>query len=190
MIRYLALLRGINNIGASKRVAMADLRALFARLGFRDVQTVLNSGNVVFTVDKGVRREVLARIECALASKLHVTAPLTLLSAREVETTVRENPLARVVTNPSNLLVVVPRARADLRRLQPLLAQRWAPEALAVGQRAAYVWCGNGIPRSPLWSAVDRAFARTGTARNLATFTRVLALLERPGSLERRGGPV
>jgi len=48
--RQVALLRGVNNIGAARRVAMADLRVLFEGLGFRDVRTLLNSGNVVLSV--------------------------------------------------------------------------------------------------------------------------------------------
>ncbi len=43
-----ALLRG-DNVGRGKRVAMADLRAVVKGLGYRDVRTLLNSGNVVFT---------------------------------------------------------------------------------------------------------------------------------------------
>ncbi len=49
--RHVALIRGIN-VGRAKRVAMADLRALVEGLGYRDVRTLLNSGNVVFTVTK------------------------------------------------------------------------------------------------------------------------------------------
>jgi len=52
-VRYLALLRGVNNIGAGKRVAMADLRVLFEGLGFTDVSTLGNSGNVVFAAPEG-----------------------------------------------------------------------------------------------------------------------------------------
>ena len=176
-VRYLALLRGVNNVG-STRVAMADLRALFERLGFGDVRTLLNSGNVVFSVCGQGRAEALARIEKALASKLGLTSPVILLAANEVAAAVRDNPLSRVATNPSHLLVLVPRAARDLGRLKPLLAQRWAPEALALGRRVAYVWCAQGVANSPLWIAVDRALDRTGTARNIATFTKAVALVE------------
>ncbi len=48
MPTYVALVRGIN-VGRAKRVAMTDLRALFTNLGYGDVQTVLRSGNVVFS---------------------------------------------------------------------------------------------------------------------------------------------
>ncbi|HEY6168340.1 MAG TPA: DUF1697 domain-containing protein, partial [Verrucomicrobiae bacterium] len=47
VVKQVALLRGINNAGKGARVAMADLRELFEGLGFRDVRTLVNSGNVV-----------------------------------------------------------------------------------------------------------------------------------------------
>ena len=45
---HVALLRGIN-VGTAKRIAMADLRGVMTGLGYSDVRTLLNSGNVVFT---------------------------------------------------------------------------------------------------------------------------------------------
>jgi uncharacterized protein (DUF1697 family) len=59
---HLALFRGIN-VGKAKRVAMADLRALITGLGYLDVQTVLNSGNVLFTAPRGVRGTPAVRIQ-------------------------------------------------------------------------------------------------------------------------------
>ncbi len=174
---YVALIRGINNIGAAKRVAMADLRLLFEALGFRDVRTLLNSGNVIFSAPSTTRADVLSRIEHELACRLNVTSPVAVLSAREVTAAVRNNPFSKISTNPSRLLVVVPRTRSDRGRLRPLLKERWAPEALALGSRVAYLWCANGVARSPLWAAVDRALGRQGTARNMATVTKVMTLV-------------
>lgn len=175
---YLALLRGVNNAGPSRRVAMADLRALFEGLGFRDVRTLLNSGSVVFSVPTKRHGDVRARIEKALASRLGLTCPVIVLSAHEIATAVRDNPLSHVATNPSHLLVLVPQVPSDLGRLKPLLKERWAPEALALGRRVAYIWCANGVAKSPIWAAVDRALERTGTARNIATLTKAVALVE------------
>ncbi len=175
---FVALLRGVNNPGKSKRVAMADLRALFEGLGFRDVETLLNSGNVLFSVPAKGRGDVRARIEKALAARLGLTSPVIILSADEVAGAVRGNPLSHVATNPSQLLVVIPQAPADLGRLKPLLKKRWKPEALALGSRVAYLWCANGVAKSPIWAAVERALERTGTARNIATLTKAVALVE------------
>jgi uncharacterized protein (DUF1697 family) len=176
--RYVALFRGVNNIGMARRVAMADLRAVFEDLGLRDVRTLLNSGTVIFSAQKNARFDVLARVEKGLAAKLDLTSPVTVLTGQELIAAVRNNPFSDVMTNPSHLLVVVPRKRSDLPRLRPLLKRPWEPEALALGTRVAYLWCANGIPRSPVWAAVDRALERTGTVRNMATFTKAVALVE------------
>lgn len=176
--RYVALLRGVNNIGTAARVPMADLREMFIGLGLRDVRTLLNSGNVVFSAPKSGRAALRGRIEAALAVNLRRRVTVILLSEREVVSVVRDNPFADVSTNPSDLLVIVPRVRAQLANVRPLLRKRWAPEKLALGPRVAYLWCANGVAKSPLWSAVDRALERSGTARNIATFTKALAHVE------------
>jgi uncharacterized protein (DUF1697 family) len=176
-VRYAALLRGVNNIGTT-RVAMADLRVAFQDLGFGDVRTLLNSGNVIFTARNTKPGALIARIEKGLAAKLGLTSRVIVLSGVEVAAAVRDNPLSKIATNPSDLLVVVPGMSSDLARLEPLLKKRWAPEALALGSRVAYLWCGNGVGKSPLWAAVDRALERSATARNMATMTKILAVVE------------
>ena len=174
-VRQVALLRGVNIAGKGPRVAMADLRKLFEGLGFRDVRTLLNSGNVVFSAPAGRRADIISRIEKALASKLQVTCPVTVLSADEVAAAVRENPFSKIATNPSLLLVVAPLAPSGLQLLQPLLKERWAPEAFALGSCVAYLWCAGGVAKSPLWAAVERSLERSGTARNIATMTKLMA---------------
>src|SRR5687767_11163365 len=92
--RQLVLLRGVNNAGKGTRVAMADLRSVFEGLGFRDVRTLINSGNVVCSVPAKKGGDVLARIQKALASKLQLTSPVTVLSADEIAAAVRDNPFS------------------------------------------------------------------------------------------------
>ena len=74
---YVALLRGIN-VGGRSLVPMAELRALFTSLGLADVQTYIQSGNVVFTAGGGEEEELAARIEAALAEAFGI-APAVLL---------------------------------------------------------------------------------------------------------------
>jgi uncharacterized protein (DUF1697 family) len=177
MLRQVALLRGVNNPGSARRIAMADLRTIVENLGCGDVRTLLNSGNVVFSVPDDRRDDIAARIEKSLALKMAVPCGVTILSAREIGAAVRDNPFAHLADNPSRLLVMVPRERSHRRLLQPLLKQRWHPEALALGTRVAYLWCANGVADSALWPAFDRALEKTGTARNIATMTKLLALV-------------
>src|SRR5881628_2807318 len=103
MSRHVALIRGIN-VGRAKRVAMADLRALVEDLGYGDVRTLLNSGNVVFTAPRA-GRGAADRIEKALAARLGVPARVTVLTAAELAAAISENPLREVAKDPSRLLV-------------------------------------------------------------------------------------
>lgn len=173
--RRIALLRGIN-VGRAKRIAMADLRTLVEDLGYQDVRTVLNSGNVIFTAPAGVRGDAARRIEEGVASRLKISSRVIVLTAAEVDTAVRNNPLQALADNPSRLLMVILAEPATRSLLVPLTKQNWAPEAFALGTRVAYIWCPVGVIDSPLAAAVGRLIGDAGTMRNLATMTRLQTL--------------
>jgi uncharacterized protein (DUF1697 family) len=183
--RQVALIRGIN-VGRAKRVAMADLRALVTELGYRDVSTLLNSGNVIFTVPRAGRGDPAAPIERAMSLRLGVTARVLVLTAAEVAAIIAGNPLAKVAADPSRFLVSVLANPADRARLVPLTRQDWTPEALGLGGRVAYLWCAAGILKSRVAEAVGRVLGDGATARNWATMTKLHGLLGSEGEVIRR----
>jgi uncharacterized protein (DUF1697 family) len=174
-VTYVGLLRGIN-VGRSTRVAMADLRALVEQLGYHDVRTVLNSGNVVFTGARAPAARVAGQVERALAAHLGVPVRVVVLTARELAAAVAANPLVEVASEPSRLVLAVPSNPKELEGLRPLLEKDWAPEAVAAGPRAAYLWCPEGFHDSPVAEAVSRALGDSATMRNWATVGKLLAL--------------
>jgi len=178
--RRVALLRGIN-VGKAKRVAMSDLKALVEELGYRDVRTLLNSGNVVFTAPASVKGDAAARIKQAMAERLGVSAHVIVLDAPEVTAAIADDPLKKSGVNPSALLVAITDRPADRAKLAPLARQKWAPEALAVGKRVAYLWCPDGIHASPLALSVWRVLGDGVTTRNWATMVKLQALLDGGG---------
>jgi uncharacterized protein (DUF1697 family) len=178
--RRVALLRGVN-VGTANRIAMADLRRLFERLGHRDVSTLLNSGNVVFTGKAKDVRDEAAEIEAALLGRHRIKTRVVVLNGKDVIAAVRANPLSSVAGDPARLLVMAFPHAKHLTQLRPLLEARWAPEALAIGASVAYLWCARGIVESRVWAAVNRASEDAGTARNLATMTKLAALVDDAG---------
>jgi uncharacterized protein (DUF1697 family) len=175
-VRHVALIRGIN-VGRAKRVAMADLRGLLAELGYREVQTLLNSGNVVFSAGREKPSRMGKRIEAAMGERLGVSAAVTVLTAAAFSTAVEENRLGEVARDPARFLVAFCNDAGRLRLLAPLVRQDWSPEALAVGSVAAYLWCASGILDSRLAAAVGRVLGESTTARNWTTVTKIHALL-------------
>src|SRR6188508_1830626 len=130
---HVALLRGIN-VGTAKRVAMEDLRALMGGLGYGDVRTLLNSGNVVFSAN-GRSGDPSRRIGAEIEKKLGVKSRVTVLTAAELDVAVRGNSLLKVATHPSRLLIGALASRDDRSRLEPLTRKRWGLERLALGER-------------------------------------------------------
>jgi uncharacterized protein (DUF1697 family) len=157
---------------------MADLRSLMEDLGFQDVRTLLGSGNVVFSSAKKGAGSDADRIETAIRKHLGVTTRVTVLTGTEVVAAVRENPLGSLVDNPSRLLLMVLRDVRTAARVRPLLKSDWTPEAVALRGRVAYLWCANGIIDSRLSASVGRVIGDSGTARNLATMTKLAAMVE------------
>jgi uncharacterized protein (DUF1697 family) len=176
--KQVALLRGIN-VGKAKRIAMADLRALVAELGFGDVKTLLNSGNVVYTATDTEPEDAAARIEEAIVAKTGISSRVTVLTAAEVAEAVDGNPFGEV-DNPSRFLVTVLRDPADRALLEPLAKEDWGTDSLALGRRVAYAWCREGVLESRLPDALNRLLGDRGTARNWSTMLKLRALTEEP----------
>ena len=172
-----ALIRGIN-VGKAKRVAMAELRAELEKIGYADVRTLLNSGNVVFTVPAKSKAEPGPRIEKAMAEELGVSARVVVLTAAELAAAVDDNPLLDRLSDPSRFLVAALERPEDGKLLAALAREDWSPAAFAVGKRVAYLWCADGILASKLLVAFGRAVANRATTRNWTTMTKLRALAE------------
>ena len=174
MPRYVALFRGIN-VGKAKRIAMADLRTLLGTLGYRDVATLLNSGNAVFSARAGRTDRIAARIREETARALGVDALVVVKSAAEVDAIIRGNVLADA-TDPSRLLVAIAQSAAPIAALKPLARLTWGREQVHVGEDAAYLWCANGILESRAAAALLGKLPQ-GTTRNWATLNKIHALM-------------
>src|SRR5262245_1757499 len=133
--RFVALLRGIN-VGTAKRVAMADLRAAVEGLGFHDVKTLLNSGNVVFAGEDARPADVAAAVERAVFETTGVVSKTIALKDAEFAKIVAENSLAGS-PDPTRLFVMFLANPASRRDLAALAKDDWSPEQIAVGSKAA-----------------------------------------------------
>lgn len=82
-VQYLALIRGIN-VGGKNLVKMADLRAAFEDLGFADVATYIQSGNVLFRAPRQRREQLAARIESELSRRFGTELKVVLLTTAQL----------------------------------------------------------------------------------------------------------
>lgn len=175
MPRQIALLRGIN-LGARNRVSMPELRELLTGLGHEDVQTLLQSGNVVLTSDRtGAKLE--QALERAIADALGVESKVVVRTARELAAVVKRDPLGDVAEDPKRYQVSFLSAKPKAAVVRELEAADVAPERVVVSGREIYAWHPDGIHRSGLAKLLtDKQLGVTATARNWSTVTKLLEL--------------
>ena len=174
MALCVALFRGIN-VGKAKRIAMAELKALFEDLGYTDVRTLLNSGNVVFDAGRGTPASHAKRIASAVEDRIGVSTNTLVLPARALEAAIDGNPFGERADDPSRLLVGF--YLDDDRTPFESLATGHPGESFAVGGDACYVWCPDGILDSAVAAALGGAkFRDRVTARNWATVLKLQAM--------------
>ena len=89
--RYIALLRGIN-VGGNNLIKMLDLRSSFANMGFTDVETYIQSGNVVFSSKQANKTKLTELIEKALSDAFSYESRVVLVSGNEMERVVAQAP--------------------------------------------------------------------------------------------------
>jgi uncharacterized protein (DUF1697 family) len=176
MTRNVALLRGIN-LGAHRKLAMADLRRLLSGLGYADVRTHLRSGNAVFTAD-GEPDALASEIEKAISAELDLTVPVLIRTAAELRAVVAANPLGDVATEPRFFYAIFLSGQPDPAKLAAV-DRAACPERFAAGDRVIYVWYPGGMQRATLTHAFwERRLGLLATARNWNTVTNLCELAE------------
>lgn len=172
------MLRGVN-VGKGRRIPMAELRALLARMGYTDVATLLNSGNAVFSAAKGAPALHAAAIAAAVARDMDVAVPVVVKSASELADIVAENPLAVGAIDPARLLVAYVQDRRALAGLEAVAGLVVPPERFVIGRKAAYLHCANGILGSKAGEALLGSAGTAVTTRNWSTTLKLNALANR-----------
>ena len=84
MIRYIALLRGINISGKNK-ISMPELKTALGEKGFADVKTYLNSGNVIFSDNETDAVKLAERIRTIILETFHLEIPVFVISQDELK---------------------------------------------------------------------------------------------------------
>jgi uncharacterized protein (DUF1697 family) len=168
MARLVALLRGIN-LGAKRRVPMADLRELMQELGFTDVRTVLQSGNVVFT---GAKEDAQRKLPKALSERFGFDIDVVIRTMAELEKVADHDPFDNEADDLKRFFVVFLDGKPELGGLE---REDWSPDRLAVDGSELYAWCPDGMQGSRLMKALGKpGLARTATFRNMATVRKLL----------------
>lgn len=173
----IALIRGIN-VGGKHRLPMSTLRSLCEKLGWKDVATLLQSGNVVFRCAERALVGVARKLEEAVEVECGFRAGVVVRSHDEVRAMVAANPFAsKRGLEPNKLLVMFLAAAPDTGASKALAALKAHPEELVLKGREHFMYYPDGVGQSKLpFTAVERALKVSGTTRNWNTVTKLLTM--------------
>ena len=174
----IALLRGIN-VGGHRKVRMADLRIYLAGMGYEEVHTYIQSGNVLFKSDKSP--QVLeGEIEGLLESKFGFGAATLVLTRSEWEAIHADNPfLPDREDEITRLSVTVLSESPSAEAIAALEAEKYLPDCFEVRGRAVYLYHPNGYGRTKLVHTLfEKAFGTSATNRNWKTVRKLLSMVE------------
>ena len=175
---HVALLRAIN-VGGRNRVSMSDLRALLTDLGFANIRSVLQTGNVVFDSRGARTAELEDLLERGAMDRLGLATVFLVRTARQWQQLVAANPFpGEAKSEPAHLVVMPLKQVPDGDRVRELEAAIAGREVVRAMGRHLYILYPDGIGRSRLTSAViERRLATLGTARNWNTALKLASLL-------------
>ncbi len=176
MSRFVALLRGVN-VGKGNKVPMADFRAALEDLGHTAAQTLLNSGNAVFSSASRSPAKLATDIASTVQTRFGVVTPVIVKSEAEFTAIVANNPIAPPESEDSRFLVAFAMDRTKLQELSSLQSLLQPGERLAVTEHAAYLHCAGGLLESKAGEAILGRTGRSITTRNWGTTLKLASLL-------------
>lgn len=170
MKTFISMLRGIN-VGGQNKIAMPELKRLYEGLGFTDVQTYVQSGNVVFDSSVQSAAELAETIEAQLAQKYGSKITVFVRDAADFRRILNSNPfLTGRNESPSFLHVTFLYQDPKPDQWGSLKAPASSSDEFFPGTREVFLFCPNGYGRTKLSNTFfERKLAMPATTRNWNT---------------------
>jgi uncharacterized protein (DUF1697 family) len=178
MAPFIALLRAVN-LGSTNAVSMAALRDLTSALGFTNVRTALQSGNLVFHTSRRAPAALERLLEAEMLKGLGVRTRFFVRTAADWQSTIENNPFpAEAKANPSRLIVVFLKDAVTAEGLASLRAAIHGQERVGGVGRQAYLSYPDGISTSRVTAAlIEKHVGTSGTGRTWNTVVRLAGMV-------------
>ncbi|MCB0704275.1 MAG: DUF1697 domain-containing protein [Saprospiraceae bacterium] len=150
MEKYIALLRGIN-VSGQKKIKMADLRDLLAKNGMQQVQTYIQSGNILFEHPEKHPTELAAWITDIIRNAYDFEVPTIVLKPNDLEKAIAGNPFSKdPAKDPTRFYVTFLEQAPDPELVKQLKALDYSPEEVVVDEAVVYFYSPESYGRAKM----------------------------------------
>jgi len=177
MKRFIALLRGIN-VSGQKKIKMSELRALFEDIGFRDIETYIQSGNVIFNSKTDDIKNLGVKIEKKIKEEFDFDVKVILKNCAELEYILNKNPLLmKQKAKPDWAYVTFLSEEPSTINIEKLKEINYNPEEYFIDSKTIYVYLPNGYGRAKLNNNFFESKLKVlATTRNWKTVNKLFEL--------------
>jgi uncharacterized protein (DUF1697 family) len=179
MAVFISFLRGIN-VGGNRKIKMTELKTLYESLGFTHVQTLLQSGNVVFKTDQTDPIELARQIEDGIQKTFGFHSQIVLRTADQLRAVIKAHTFSEEqLAEPSRILVMFLLETPASDAVDLFKTEYKGPEPYSFNGQEMYIHYGSGMADSKLSNAlIDKRLKTISTGRNWNTVTKLLAMAE------------
>jgi len=175
-MKYIAFLRGIN-VGGKNKIKMETLREVCALIGFENVKTYINSGNIIFETKKTDDQKLAAKIEKAIEKEFGLQIKTMVRSVAEIEDIIKNNPFDGQFENEKDLHVFFTDEKKKKKKREQLLSNNNENEKYAVRGREIFCLLKISVLDSLMGKDyIGKKLKISATARNWRTVNKVLEL--------------
>lgn len=163
------------------KIRMTDLSAMFRKKGFRDAETFIQSGNVIFTGGDESGSNLVQEIESAIRDRFGLEITAMIRTPDEIRKIISDNPFPENKNyDQSKAAVIFLQEGLDDKGPEKLKGIDYPPDKFEVIGREIYIYCPNGFGRTKLYTNFFEGKLKVkGTARNWNTINTVLAIAEK-----------
>lgn len=175
---YISMLRGVN-VGGHNLIKMDKLRDLYTSLKFQNVQSHVQSGNVIFLAKETDEAAIAKKIQSAIEKAFGFRPEIVLRSTAEMVKVITANPFRdRPNIEPGKLVVSFLLEKPTAEARKKIESVQGHPEELHLVGRELYIYFPDGMGRSKLVPVLDRILKTSVTARNWNSVTKMLEIAE------------
>ena len=184
METYISFLRGVNMTGHNS-IKMTDLSVLLIKMGLKDAETYIQSGNVIFSEVGNIPPSALSiNMEQAIVERFSYVIPVMIRTKEELAGLYASNPfLEEPDFNPARMAVIFLHDEPSDNQIKKVADINYPPDKFKIIGKEIFIYCPNGFGRTKLYTNFfEKKMGVTGTARNWKTITTILRIAEKKSS--------
>ena len=177
MTTFVSILRGIN-VSGHNLIPMDALREMYKNLGFGNITTYVQSGNVVFTSMSTDPEKLEKEITLQLKNDFGFDVPVIVLTINKLQQIIDGNPFSKDSSKEQAFLhVTFLSSKPDMQPVKAIEEKKLKGEEIAVAEHAVYLYCPNGYGNTKLSNTFLETKLKVGaTTRNWKTTNKLLEI--------------